>query len=46
MTDEDVNKLISEVDQNQDGLIDYKEFLEMMMAKKNEKKWCALNILL
>ena len=36
MTDEEVNKLISEVDQNQDGLIDYKEFLEMMMAKKNK----------
>lgn len=34
MTDEEVNQLISEVDQNQDGLIDYKEFLEMMMAKK------------
>ena len=34
MTDDEVNKLISEVDQNQDGLIDYKEFLEMMMAKK------------
>ena len=34
MTDEEVNQLISEVDQNQDGLIDYKEFLEMMMAKR------------
>lgn len=34
MTDEEVNQLIGEVDQNQDGLIDYKEFLEMMMAKK------------
>lgn len=34
MTDDEVNQLISEVDQNQDGLIDYKEFLEMMMAKK------------
>ena len=38
MTDEEVNALISEVDQNRDGLIDYKEFLEMMLAKKNEKK--------
>ena len=38
MSDEEVNALISEVDQNQDGLIDYKEFLEMMMAKKNEVK--------
>lgn len=34
MTDEDINKLISEVDQNQDGLIDYKEFLEMMKKDK------------
>ena len=34
LTDDDVNKLIAEVDQDQDGLIDYKEFLEMMMAKK------------
>ena len=32
MTDDEVNALISEVDQNQDGLIDYKEFLEMMMG--------------
>lgn len=35
MTDEDVNKLINEVDQNQDGLIDYTEFLAMMKAKSN-----------
>ena len=34
MTDEEVNNLIREVDSNMDGLIDYKEFLEMMMAKK------------
>lgn len=34
MTDDEVEELIREVDQNQDGLIDYKEFLEMMMAKK------------
>ena len=34
MTDDEVNQLISEVDQNQDGLIDYKEFLEMMMAER------------
>lgn len=40
MTDDEVNALISEVDQNQDGLIDYKEFLEMMMAKK-KKDWAA-----
>lgn len=33
LTDEDINKLICEVDENKDGLIDYKEFLEMMMAK-------------
>lgn len=33
LTDEDINKLIREVDQNDDGLIDYKEFLEMMRAK-------------
>ena len=38
MTDDEVEELIREVDQNQDGLIDYKEFLEMMMAKKS-KKW-------
>lgn len=36
MTDAEVNELIKEVDQNDDGLIDYKEFLEMMKAKK---KW-------
>lgn len=41
MTDDEVNALISEVDQNQDGLIDYKEFLEMMMAKKKKDKWAA-----
>ena len=35
LTDDDVEKLIAEVDQDRDGLIDYKEFLEMMMAKKN-----------
>jgi Ca2+-binding EF-hand superfamily protein len=34
MTDAEVNELIKEVDQNDDGLIDYKEFLEMMKAKK------------
>jgi len=33
MSDAEVNQLISEVDENQDGLIDYKEFLEMMKAK-------------
>jgi Ca2+-binding EF-hand superfamily protein len=33
LTDSDINNLISEVDQNQDGLIDYEEFLEMMKAK-------------
>lgn len=33
MTDAEVNELIKEVDQNDDGLIDYKEFLEMMKAK-------------
>ena len=38
MTDEEVNALISEVDQDQDGVIDYKEFLEMMMAKKGSSK--------
>jgi Ca2+-binding EF-hand superfamily protein len=37
MTDDEVEELIREVDQNQDGLIDYKEFLEMMMAKKSKK---------
>lgn len=38
LTDEDVNALISEVDQNRDGLIDYKEFIEMMKAKQNLSK--------
>jgi Ca2+-binding EF-hand superfamily protein len=36
LTDEEINALISEVDQNQDGLIDYKEFLEMMRAKNSK----------
>ena len=36
LTDDDVNKLIAEVDQDRDGLIDYKEFLEMMMHKKKD----------
>lgn len=34
LTDDEINRLISEVDENKDGLIDYKEFLEMMRAKK------------
>lgn len=34
LTDDEINRLISEVDENRDGLIDYKEFLEMMKAKK------------
>lgn len=38
MTDAEVNELIKEVDQNDDGLIDYKEFLEMMKAKDSQKK--------
>jgi len=38
MTDEEVNRLIGEVDQNCDGLIDYKEFLEMMMDRRKMKK--------
>lgn len=38
MTDAEVNELIKEVDQNDDGLIDYKEFLEMMKAKDATKK--------
>ena len=38
LTDEDITKLISEVDQNQDGMIDYEEFLSMMMAKNEKKK--------
>lgn len=33
MSDDEVNALIKEVDKNDDGLIDYKEFLAMMMAK-------------
>ena len=33
LSDEEINKLIGEVDQNQDGMIDYEEFLEMMIAK-------------
>ena len=36
LTDDDVEKLIAEVDQDRDGLIDYKEFLEMMMAKNKK----------
>ena len=36
MTDEDVSALIKEVDANDDGLIDYAEFLEMMKARGNE----------
>ena len=38
MTDAEVNELIKEVDQNDDGLIDYKEFLEMMRTKDETKK--------
>ena len=42
MTEEEIAQLISEVDQDRDGLIDYQEFLEMMQAKaakKAEKNW-------
>ena len=35
MTDDDVRALIKEVDANDDGLIDYQEFLEMMRAKND-----------
>jgi len=35
MTDDDVRALIKEVDANDDGLIDYQEFLDMMRAKNN-----------
>lgn len=34
LTDDDINNLIQEVDENQDGQIDYQEFLEMMRVKK------------
>jgi len=36
MTDDEIEKLISEVDVNKDGLIDYEEFLEMMIAKNKK----------
>ncbi len=38
MTEQEINELISEVDSNMDGLIDYKEFLNMMMAQKQKKE--------
>mmetsp|Transcript_40311 Transcript_40311/g.61513 ORF Transcript_40311/g.61513 Transcript_40311/m.61513 type:complete len:176 (-) Transcript_40311:66-593(-) len=38
LSDDEVNALISEVDTNQDGMIDYKEFLEMMRAKNSRTK--------
>ena len=38
LTDADIDKLIGEVDSNQDGMIDYQEFLEMMIAKNERKK--------
>ena len=34
LTDDDITQLIKEVDLDQDGQIDYKEFLEMMRSKK------------
>jgi len=34
LDDKELEKIISETDQNDDGMIDYKEFLEMM--KNNE----------
>ena len=37
LTDEDITKLIQEVDTNQDGMIDYREFLEMMAVKKKKR---------
>lgn len=37
MTEEEIAQLISEVDQDRDGLIDYQEFLEMMQAKAAKK---------
>ena len=33
LTDDQINDLIKEVDQNEDGQIDYHEFLDMMMSK-------------
>ncbi len=38
LTDDEINALISEVDTNQDGMIDYKEFLEMMRSKNSKRK--------
>lgn len=35
LDESEIEKIISDIDQNKDGMIDYKEFLEMM--KKNEK---------
>ena len=37
LTDEEITALIDEVDENKDGMIDYKEFLDMM-RDKNAKK--------
>ena len=37
LTDEEITALIDEVDSNKDGMIDYKEFLEMMMQKHSKK---------
>jgi Ca2+-binding EF-hand superfamily protein len=35
LDEKEIEGIISEIDQNEDGMIDYKEFLEMM--KNNEK---------
>jgi calcium-dependent protein kinase len=32
LTDDEINNMISQVDENQDGMIDYEEFLGMMMG--------------
>lgn len=38
LTEDEINGLIKEVDTNQDGMIDYREFLEMMAFKKKKTK--------
>jgi Ca2+-binding EF-hand superfamily protein len=41
LDEKEIEGIISEIDQNEDGMIDYKEFLEMMKSNDRMKALVA-----